>query len=242
MELKCSVVIKLLVLQCFLVSCLSAKDFDFFYYVQQWPASYCDTRRSCCYPKTGKPDDDFSIHGLWPNNNDGTWPSNCDRKNTFDESEIDDLVSRMEKDWPSFSCPSSDGIKFWTHEWEKHGTCAESILDMRSYFETALDLKKKANLLQALKNAGIHPKNGEFHSLESIKEAIKEGVGHTPYIECNTDSSRNQQLYQVYLCVDTSASKFIDCPVFPHGKCGSKIQFPSLSGDQQEEEYNHNEL
>ena len=62
----------------------------------------------------------------------------------------------MEKDWPSLSCPSSDGIKFWTHEWEKHGTCAESILNIRAYFQIALDLKKKSNLLQALKNAGIY--------------------------------------------------------------------------------------
>lgn len=54
----------------------------------QWPASYCDTKRSCCYPKTGKPAEDFSIHGLWPNRDDGTWPQFCDRDISFDESEV----------------------------------------------------------------------------------------------------------------------------------------------------------
>lgn len=70
--------------------------------------------------------------------------------------------------------------------------------------------------------------NGESYSLTSIKEAIKEATGFTPFIECNNDSSGNSQLYQVYLCVDTSASNFIECPVFPSGKCDSQIEFPSF--------------
>ncbi|CAI0448012.1 unnamed protein product [Linum tenue] len=65
-----------------------SKDFDFFYFVQQWPGSYCDTQQSCCYPTTGKPAPDFGVHGLWPNYNDGTYPSNCDSSNPFDQSKV----------------------------------------------------------------------------------------------------------------------------------------------------------
>lgn len=71
---------------------------------------------------------------------------------------------------------------------------------------------------------GIEPDDG-FYSLESIKEAIKEGVGHVPGIECNKDSAGNSQLYQVYLCVDTSGSEIIDCPKLPRGRCASDVQF-----------------
>ena len=40
--------------------------------------------------------------------------------------------------WPS--CEGSDSNEdFWSHEWEKHGTC--SGLDMATYFETALKLR-----------------------------------------------------------------------------------------------------
>ena len=74
---------------------------------------------------------------------------------------------------------------------------------------------------------GISPDGGSY-SLRSIKGAIKDAIGYTPYIECNVDPSGNSQLYQVYLCVDTSATQFIECPVFPKGKCGSEIEFPTF--------------
>ncbi|XP_061366351.1 extracellular ribonuclease LE-like [Gastrolobium bilobum] len=227
MEFKGSILIKLvLLLQYLSVFCVS-QDFDFFYFVQQWPGSYCDTKQSCCYPTTGKPDADFGIHGLWPNYNDGSYPSNCDSNNPFQQSQISDLISNLQSNWPTLACPSSNGIQFWTHEWDKHGTCSESVLKQHDYFAAALNLKQNANLLQALTSAGIQPDGGSY-SLSSIKGAIKDAIGYTPFIECNVDSSGNSQLYQVYLCVDTSGSSFLECPVFPNGKCGSNIEFPSF--------------
>ena len=55
----------------------------------QWPGAYCDAKgRKCCYPNSGKPATDFSIHGLWPNYKDGGYPSNCDTSNPFDPSQV----------------------------------------------------------------------------------------------------------------------------------------------------------
>lgn len=54
----------------------------------QWPGAYCDSRHSCCYPKTGKPAADFGIHGLWPNYKTGGWPQNCNPDSTFDELRV----------------------------------------------------------------------------------------------------------------------------------------------------------
>ncbi|XP_031276210.1 extracellular ribonuclease LE-like [Pistacia vera] len=221
-----SVSIKFLIIHLLSVLCVS-QSFDFFYFVQQWPGSYCDTSQSCCYPTSGKPAPDFSIHGLWPNNNDGSYPSNCDPNDPFDKSKISDLTGSMEKSWPSLACPSSNGLSFWSHEWNKHGTCSESVLNQHGYFQAALNLKNQVNLLQTLKTAGIQP-NGESYSLESIKGAVTKGSGYTPWVECNADESGNSQLYQIYLCVDTSAANFAECPVFPKGKCGSQITFPSF--------------
>lgn len=122
------------------------------------------------------------------------------------------------------SCPRDDGLRFWAHEWEKHGTCSESELDQHDYFEAGLKLKQKTNLLQALENAGIKP-NDDFYSLESIREAIKEGMGHVPGLMCNVDPSGKSQLLEVYLCVDTSGTEIIECPILPRERCDSRVQF-----------------
>lgn len=201
--------------------------YDFFYFVQQWPGSYCDTKKSCCYPTTGKPKSDFGIHGLWPNNNDGSYPSNCDSTNPYDESKISDLKSKMHEEWATLSCPSNSGSSFWSHEWDKHGTCSQSVLSEHAYFQTALSLKNQIDLLQALQTAGISP-DGSFYSLANIKRAIKDAIGYEAWIECNRDEDGNSQLYQVYVCVDSSASELITCPVFPRGSCGSTIKFPAF--------------
>lgn len=68
--------------------------------------------------------------------------------------QISDLTNSMKKSWPSLACPSSDGLSFWSHEWEKHGTCSESVLNEHDYFQASLNLKNQVDLLQTLKTAG----------------------------------------------------------------------------------------
>ncbi|KAK7813354.1 extracellular ribonuclease le, partial [Quercus suber] len=84
---NCAIFIKLLLVQCLAIGCVS-KDFDFFYLVQQGPGSYCDTRQSRCYQTTGKPKTDFGIHGLWPNYNDDSYPSNYDPNSPYVQSKV----------------------------------------------------------------------------------------------------------------------------------------------------------
>ncbi|KAK7825892.1 extracellular ribonuclease le [Quercus suber] len=120
---------------------------------------------------------------------------------------ISDLISNMQKNWPSLACPSSN--------MGEHGTSLESLISQHGYFDTALSLKGKTNSSKLL----------IVQSLVNIKNAIKGAIAYTPWIECNVDAYGNSQLYQIYLCVDTSGSDLIECPLFPKGKCGSEIDF-----------------
>ncbi|KAG6551919.1 hypothetical protein Mapa_006536 [Marchantia paleacea] len=202
-------------------------DFDYFYFVVQWPGSYCDLQKACCYPRAGKPAANFSIHGLWPNYYDGTWPQDCDASQPFDLSQVQDLVPQLNEFWGSLSCPSSDSTTFWKHEWEKHGTC--SGLTQHEYFASSLALLQSMNLGAALKSANIVPSASATYSVTKIQSALAGAIeNYTPGIECNTAKSGNNQLYQVYVCVDKDAATLIPCPVYPNGKCSASVYWPTF--------------
>ncbi|KAK9707233.1 hypothetical protein RND81_07G182000 [Saponaria officinalis] len=201
--------------------------FRAFYFVQQWLGSYCNQKgTNCCYPPTGKPRADFTINGLWPYYNDGSFPYNCGGGN-FDVGLIKPIEGSLQKTWPSFTCPQI-GRKFWVHEWNKHGTCTKSFLGELAYFKAAINLKSKVDILQTLAKAGIRPNNG-FYPLKSIKKAIVRGVGFRPWVVCNTNAQGHSQIWLVSHCVDATGLRLVNCPFIPKGRgsCANHIQFPA---------------
>ncbi|TVU37733.1 hypothetical protein EJB05_11082 [Eragrostis curvula] len=222
----------------------TAERFDFFYFVQQWPGSFCDTQRGCCFPDTGKPAAEFGIHGLWPNyvdcrggggGDDGgvismvgrrgrCWPQFCDDGNELRPWEIRDLIKSLDQSWPTLACKGGRSFDFWSQEWMKHGTC--SNLGQHEYFAASLALKAKHNLSAILAGAGIVPSDTETYFLSSIRDAIAEGTGAKANLECNRDADGESQLYQVYQCVDKAGKKLIDCPLSMNSKCRDRVKLP----------------
>ncbi|KAF8402401.1 hypothetical protein HHK36_013356 [Tetracentron sinense] len=139
---------------------------------------------------------EFTIHGLWPDYNDGTWPACCTKSN-FDEKEISTLLDPLEKYWPSLSCGSSStchGGKglFWAHEVvisssvKKHGTCSFPVVqDEYSYFLMTLNLYFKYNITNILNEAGYVPSNSEKYPLGGIVSAIENAVRASPLLICS---------------------------------------------------------
>lgn len=86
----------------------------------------------------------------------------------------------------------------------------------------------RSNSVTCIYIIGIVP-DGGYYSIGSISQAIKAATGYTPGIQCNVDEARNSQLYEIYLCVDTSGSELIQCPKLPRGRCSSnRIEFPAF--------------
>ncbi|CAF2050853.1 BnaA09g45690D [Brassica napus] len=224
------IIVSFLILQSLVVSSSpSPPDFNFFYWVTYWPGAICDSQKGCCPPPKGNTASDFMIHGLWPQFNNGTWPAFCDQTNLFDISKVSDLVNKMEKKWTEWgvwACPSNE-TKLWEHEWNKHGTCVQSVFDQHSYFLTNLRFRQKLNLLNILKQKGIKP-DGGLYGLDEIKNAIKCAIGYAPGIECNEDVKGTKQLFQIYICLDNYAKEFVECPYVPDKSCASKIKFPKF--------------
>lgn len=61
------------------------------------------------------------------------WPGTyCDSRHSCCYMKVfwfDEQYCKGQREWTMLSCPSNAGIKILTHEWEKHGTYAESALE-----------------------------------------------------------------------------------------------------------------
>jgi ribonuclease T2 len=91
----------------------------------------------------------------------------------------------------------------------------------------ALQLKAKRNLTRILLDAGITPSDEKTYFLSSIRDAITEATGSKPSIGCNKGVSCKMQLFEVYQCVDRTATRPVDCPGPVQGRrCTDTAQFP----------------
>ena len=81
--------------------------FDYYVFNLSWSPEFCATHPDAheCAARPG-----FIIHGLWPQNTDGTYPEDCANpmRPTIPEAYIDLIPS----------------ISLIEHEWVAHGTCS----------------------------------------------------------------------------------------------------------------------
>ncbi|XP_062081461.1 ribonuclease 2-like [Humulus lupulus] len=178
-------------------------DFGYFVLSHLWPATSCRQSRHCCPSNAccrgSNAQTEFTIHGLWPNYNDGTWPACCSQK-SFDEKEVSTLLDTLKKYWPTYGCfpyTTCDGGEgsFWAHEWEKHGTCSSPVVwDEYSYFLTTLNLYFKYNVTRILNEEGYVASNTEKYPLGGIISAIQNAFHATPWLVCDNGAVEELRL------------------------------------------------
>ena len=86
----------------------------------------------------------FSIHGLWPQYTINKYPTFCKNVN-FDVNKIQPILPQLNKVWYSNRNNNDD---FWKHEYEKHGSCVFTPLTELEYFEKTLNLYDEAIKLE----------------------------------------------------------------------------------------------
>ncbi|CAO3588331.1 unnamed protein product [Absidia cylindrospora] len=103
------------------------------------------------------------------------------------------LYNDMKTYWPSIRGPL-EGIKFWTHVWNKQGTCVSTLdpkcfsnfkdyQDVYGYFGTALQLFHEYDLYAMLNTSSITP--GATYRVDQLESAIASVVGVKPKISCS---------------------------------------------------------
>ena len=116
--------------------------FDYYLMSLSWSPSYCETHpddaEQCAHKGFG-----FVLHGLWPQNRDGSWPQHCASDAQPDAATIQRTLAFM---------PSRRLIE---HEWQTHGSCTG--LDPRAYFELADRAFAAVNVPDALKTPALAP-------------------------------------------------------------------------------------
>jgi ribonuclease T2 len=93
-------------------------EFDYYLLVLSWSPEFCHGKPSAAQCKQHR---NFVLHGLWPQNNDGSYPASC---KTTQPAPTD--LSKIKQIMPS---------DIVAHEWQKHGTC--SGLSGDEYFRLA---------------------------------------------------------------------------------------------------------
>ena len=104
--------------------------FDYYLLVLSWAPEFCATHQSNmssseCDPKRHF---GFVVHGLWPQNNDGSWPKDCASAQPVSSDIVREMLPIM---------PARGLIQ---HEWATHGTC--SGLSTQEYFGDIQQLYK----------------------------------------------------------------------------------------------------
>ncbi len=120
----------------------SAGRFDYYLISLSWSPSYCQTHpdepEQCAHRGFG-----FVLHGLWPQNRNGSWPQHCDTDAQPDAATIDRTLAFM---------PSRHLIE---HEWQTHGSCTG--LEPAEYFSLADRAFAGVKIPQALRTPSAPP-------------------------------------------------------------------------------------
>ncbi|KAG9138543.1 hypothetical protein Leryth_012894 [Lithospermum erythrorhizon] len=233
------------------------REFDYFKLALQWPATRCRNVRKCSSNASCRGSNSpthFTIHGLWPDYNDGTWPACCSGPE-FNVKEVSTLADVLNKNWPSLSCSKvstchrKKGL-FWAHEWgnhrhlnrlfriichsfaEKHGTCSSPVVrDEYDYFIKTINLYFKYNVTEILTEAGYVASNSEKYPLGGIISAIQNAFHANPEIECKGGAVEELRLcfFKDFKPRDCNIGSNIQDAIASKSSCPKYVSLPAFT-------------
>lgn len=186
-------------------------------------------------PPTG-PDDSWTIHGLWPDNCDGSYDANCDSRRAYTNiTEIlraagaDETLSYMQTYWKDYQ---GDDESFWEHEWSKHGTCISTLnpscyadyqptQEVPDFFNRTVSLFQSLPSYTILADAGITPSSSKTYTSAQIQAALSAAHSdHEVYLGCS-GSSLNEIWYFFNVRGTLQAGTFEPADPLASSKCPS---------------------
>lgn len=189
--------------------------------------------------------DTFTIHGLWPDNCDGSYEQYCDpsleitkkvKSIIVDDFKDPGLYKAMRKYWLS-----DDGSveSLWLHEFDKHGTCMSTIRpecygakprrnqNVYEYFNITVNLFKKLPTFSFLEKAGIVPSLNQTYTKSQIADALSAGFGgESVYFKCDKQNAISEIWYFHHVQGSLRNENFVQIPSLSAPSCpDSDIHF-----------------
>jgi len=182
------------------------------------------------------PVDSWTLHGLWPDLCDGTYPQFCNYAPTYGSitSIIEgagqtELLEYMRTYW----LPDRGSAEhFWEHEWRKHGTCINTLApgcygedyregdEVVDFFTRAVEIFKGLDTYKALADAGITPSYDRTYDADEIQAALSSISGGAVILGCRR-GALNQAWYSFNVKGSVQNGRFVG--VEPagsgHGSC-----------------------
>lgn len=169
-------------------------------------------------PANNGPKDSTTIHGLWPDYCDGTYPQYCSSVSGIPEYTGDQIIQLMQKYDPAlyayyqkyFKDINGDSTSFLEHEYNKHGTCYTTMrtscqpslpwisqpdFAVLNFFRQIAHKFQERPTYQFLQSAGIIPTTEKNYTLTQVQQTLKDFHGATPYVGCNQNGEISEFWY-----------------------------------------------
>ncbi|AOW07711.1 ribonuclease T2-like protein [Yarrowia lipolytica] len=188
------------------------------------------------------PEDAFTLHGLWPDNCDGTYQQYCDKEQEV--SNVTDIIKKLEPsllDYMNEHWVSDDGDNesFWEHEWNKHGTCMSTLnpscykegtdkhQNVADYARTAIALQKELNTFGFLGSKGIWPSDDKTYPKQDIEAALKYHHSNSKvHIACDKSGALNEVWYYFHIQGAIPSAEYTPVDdTIPKNNCPDQVKY-----------------
>lgn len=167
-------------------------------------------------------DIDFSIHGLWPEYYNNSYPEYCNNSASFNIDKLSSIKDLLEKYWPSYVGSNNN---FWKHEYMKHATCYPDI-DEFDFFQDTLNLYTMNNTTQLFRNNYNYDTS---YNLTQLEQSF-DGKFHCDDSDIiSSFYNPSNRIIQFWKCYDLDRNH-ISCPSWlDSGSCNNFVYFQNYS-------------
>lgn len=192
--------------------------------------------------------DQWTLHGLWPDNCDGTYEQNCDASlnidtsvrsilvDNFNDQELYDFIAST---WKNYN---GDDESLWVHEYNKHGTCIRTLnptcyasekygQHWYDFFRITVNLYKKLPTYDFLTQEGITPSNTNTYTKAQIQAALDKHFGQKVYFKCDSLNALQEVWYFHHIKGSVMGEDFVPIDSLSSSGClASGIKWIPKSG------------